>query len=78
MVSLLRPILAAVLLLAGCGAPAIVDASRGIAAARGCEPADLTLTEAPDGYATAGCGATSNSSTPRTVGTSVSSPRMVA
>ncbi|MCA9604435.1 MAG: hypothetical protein KC619_02500 [Myxococcales bacterium] len=57
MVSLLRPILAAVLLLAGCGAPAIVDASRGIAAARGCEPADLTLTEAPDGYATAGCGA---------------------
>lgn len=49
--------LATLALLAGCGAPAIVDASRTLAAARGCDAAELTLTESSGGYAVSGCGA---------------------
>ncbi|HHH30746.1 MAG TPA: hypothetical protein ENK57_20715 [Polyangiaceae bacterium] len=41
----------------GCGAPAIVDASRTIASMRGCEAAELTVADAGDSYAVAGCGA---------------------
>lgn len=56
MASTLRPVLGLLLLLAGCGAPAIVDASRSIASSRGCEAAELTLTEGAGGYAASGCG----------------------
>ncbi len=51
------PILVSALILAaGCGAPAIVDASRQIAELRNCEAAELTVSGAPDALSVNGCG----------------------
>jgi len=45
------------LALAGCGAPAIVDASTTIAGLRGCEPVELSVAATETGYDVSGCGA---------------------
>ncbi|MCB9592342.1 MAG: hypothetical protein H6719_06390 [Sandaracinaceae bacterium] len=52
-----RSICCCVLLLAGCGAPAIVDASRTLATGHDCEPARLTVAESGGAYGVSGCGA---------------------
>ena len=52
----IRAILWSLLLLAGCGGPAIITASRHIAELRGCEPADLTLEATGASFVAAGCG----------------------